>query len=225
MYQNNPKRIVEPSVEPVTLAEAKEWLRIDGTDEDSKITALVSSARETVERFLNRTLITTTWRYKRDAFPSAGAHRQNVDQGLTDGYKAQYESEAKFYGVQPSDIVLPMGEIQSISSVKYVDRAGSEQTFTDFFLGRDMYATPSQDKFWPSNGDVRDRDGVTIDYIAGYGATASDVPEDIKTAIKMLVQVMYEECDCSMNKAMKAILIQYKNPRMPIARTRTLERG
>ena len=35
---------VAPGGEPITLAEAKTWLRVDGTDEDVLITALIEAA-------------------------------------------------------------------------------------------------------------------------------------------------------------------------------------
>lgn len=59
---------VAPAAEPLTLAEAKAHLRVDGTDEDTLITALIVAAREQAEAFLRRALITQTWRLDADRF-------------------------------------------------------------------------------------------------------------------------------------------------------------
>ena len=50
------RRIVltAPSVEPVSLAEAKEQLRIDNSDSDTEIGLMISAARDAAEQFCNR---------------------------------------------------------------------------------------------------------------------------------------------------------------------------
>ena len=48
--------IAPPAAEPVTLAEARSWLRVDTTDEDGAIASLISAAREIVEMTTRRAL-------------------------------------------------------------------------------------------------------------------------------------------------------------------------
>lgn len=60
-----------PAVEPVTLAEAKAFLRLDGTDEDDLVGALITAARLTVERAARITLIRQTWRVTLTRWPAA----------------------------------------------------------------------------------------------------------------------------------------------------------
>lgn len=55
-------RITAPSSEPVTLAEAKLYLRVDSTSEDSLITDLIVAARMSAEAFLKLSLITQSWK-------------------------------------------------------------------------------------------------------------------------------------------------------------------
>lgn len=55
------KRITAPASEPLSLAEAKDHLRIETSDQDSLIAAMIQTARETVEEYLNRKLISQTW--------------------------------------------------------------------------------------------------------------------------------------------------------------------
>ena len=54
------KVVTPPATEPVTLAEAKLHLRVDGSDEDALITRLISAAREQCEQELGRALADPT---------------------------------------------------------------------------------------------------------------------------------------------------------------------
>lgn len=64
------KRTVAPKIEPISISEAKDHLRIDGTDNDSYIYGLILAAREWVEGYLGRSLIEQTWQLTIDgSFP------------------------------------------------------------------------------------------------------------------------------------------------------------
>lgn len=52
--------ITPPAVEPITLTEAKLWLKVDGDAENDLIEVLISAAREVAEHYTNRKFITTT---------------------------------------------------------------------------------------------------------------------------------------------------------------------
>ena len=54
--------IAGPGEEPVSLAEAKLYARVDGNDEDALVGALVAAARLHVESLTGRALVTQTWR-------------------------------------------------------------------------------------------------------------------------------------------------------------------
>ncbi len=54
--------IAGPGEEPVSLAEAKTFARIDGGDEDALVGALIATARLHVESITGRAMITQTWR-------------------------------------------------------------------------------------------------------------------------------------------------------------------
>jgi uncharacterized phiE125 gp8 family phage protein len=51
-----------PGEEPVTLAEAKAWCRIDAGDEDALVEALIAAARLHVESATGRALVEQSWR-------------------------------------------------------------------------------------------------------------------------------------------------------------------
>ena len=63
------KRLTEPAVEPVTLAEAKKHLRVEHDADDALITASIVAAREWCETYLDATLIHTQWQMTLDFFP------------------------------------------------------------------------------------------------------------------------------------------------------------
>jgi uncharacterized phiE125 gp8 family phage protein len=61
------KLLIPPASEPLTLDEAKAHLRVDGTEEDVYISALITAAREMVENYTNRQLMPATYEGIADA--------------------------------------------------------------------------------------------------------------------------------------------------------------
>lgn len=53
--------IAGPAAEPLTLAQAKNHLRVDASEDDALITALLVAAREQAEFLLGQRLVTQTW--------------------------------------------------------------------------------------------------------------------------------------------------------------------
>lgn len=61
-------RVTPPATEPLTLAEAKLFLRVDGTAEDALITDLMVAARMAAEEHLRQSLITQSWKLAFDDY-------------------------------------------------------------------------------------------------------------------------------------------------------------
>ena len=61
--------IAGPGEEPVALADAKAWCRIDTDDDDALVTALIAAARLEVESFTGRALVTQSWRLSLECPP------------------------------------------------------------------------------------------------------------------------------------------------------------
>lgn len=187
-----------PAVEPVTLTEAKDWARIDIATDDTLVTALIKASRQGVETFLRRTLITTTYTLTLDSFPGSAGNRLS---GFTGGV---------------GEILLPAPPLQSVTTLKYLDSLGVEQTLTpvtDYtvdtsstFVAR---IVPAPDTDWPDT--LNSINTVIIEYIAGYGL-AVDVIEEAKTVIKMRVDNLYEhrsemeEITTNLNETFKNML-------------------
>jgi uncharacterized phiE125 gp8 family phage protein len=64
--------LTPPVSEPLTLAEIKLWLRIDGAAEDALVTSLLATARATIERETRRCLMPQAWRLTLDCWPAEG---------------------------------------------------------------------------------------------------------------------------------------------------------
>lgn len=62
--------IAAPETEPVTLAELKSHCRVDHDDDNAYLEKTIKAARQHVERFTGKALISTTYDLLYDAFPS-----------------------------------------------------------------------------------------------------------------------------------------------------------
>jgi uncharacterized phiE125 gp8 family phage protein len=94
----------------------------------------------------------------------------------------------------PAGIFLPLPPLQSVTSVKYIDEDGVEQTLSTDLYDVDTDSEPGKvvlesGESWPTTYDQVN--AVRVRYVAGYGA-ASAVPEDVKTWMKLRVGTMYE---------------------------------
>ena len=158
--------ITAPETEPITLLEAKAQCKIesDDTNFDTLLTIYIAAAREYVESWTNRALITQTRELAVDAFPSG-------DRGVHIALRAK---------------------LISITSIKYDDPDGVEQTMdaADYTIdqyGETGWVFPVYGTDWPSTIDAPNC--VRVRYVAGYGA-ASAVPSGIKAWILTRVETM-----------------------------------
>jgi len=89
----------------------------------------------------------------------------------------------------PVEIELLKGPVQSITSIKYLDSDGTEQTLSGSNYVLDDYSPLpwvllAAGESWPATYDAAN--AVKIRYVAGFG-DAADVPEDIKSALYIAV--------------------------------------
>ncbi len=158
--------VTPPAEEPVTLTEAKNHLRVDLTDDDSLISALIVAAREHAEAITRRAFITQTLKLSLDAFPANNG-----------------------------PIYVPMPPLQSVNSLKYFNTGGVEQTLTegtDYLVDNESEPgriTPAPDTGWPATQNRPN--AVSVEFVAGFG-DASKVPQGIKQAILLMVGHWYE---------------------------------
>ena len=184
------ERIDEPGLEPVTAADAATFCRVDlpvasppeSSLEYVQFLGFIIAARSKVEDSTGRSLITQQWRMTRDHFPGV-LHPQNANQN--------YNTLQPQYAQDP--IQLWHGKVQSVESFTIVQPDGTTATLTedvDFILLNDKLY-PALNKCWPSVACAPN--AIVIEYTAGYGDEATDVPEGIKLAIMYLVSLWYAE--------------------------------
>jgi uncharacterized phiE125 gp8 family phage protein len=179
--------VTAPALEPVTLAEIKEHARIDGSDEDAYLTLLITAARELVERWTGRCIITQTWKLTLDDWPAGGA--DEWWDGVREGPITMLRDQAW--------VELRKSPIAAITSVVTKDEADAETTWdsANYYLARQPNgygrATRKAGQTWPIVVD-RAAGGIVITFTAGYGAAASAVPMALRHAVKMLATHWYE---------------------------------
>jgi len=164
-YDYNMNRTSDAAVEPITVDEARLFARQDDTTDDDQIRTLIVAAREWVENYTARALITQTWTQKIDwRFPPMIILPFAPLQSVT---SIAYTDTA--------------GSAQTLASSQYtVD--------TQRKPGRVFEAYSVS---WPSTRYIRQ--AITVTYVAGYGASGASVPEPIKLAIKQLVLHWYDQ--------------------------------
>jgi len=156
-----------PAVEPVTVFEAKEHLRVDGTVEDVLISSLIVTSRLHIEAALGLALISQSWKLVLDAWPKAGVLR------------------------------MPLRPLSSVSAVRVFAADGTSQVVDPVRYFVDTVGEPPRvignAGGIPAPG--RTANGIEVDFVAGYGAAVSDVPSPIRHAVLLLVAHWFEHRD------------------------------
>ncbi|MCA1952665.1 MAG: hypothetical protein LDL25_06355 [Hyphomicrobiales bacterium] len=189
-----PVLIEGPALEPVTLAEAKLWLRLDGPDEDDLVMALIVAARLMVEAEIGQVLIGQNWRLVGDRWPEGGL------------------------------IPVRIGRILAVTGGRVFPSEGpavpiAADRFTVFPHADPPGILPLET---PNPGRVAS--GIEIDLRLGFGETASAVPETIRLAIRRLVMLWYEnrgdagDVEAGLPPAIRALLKPFRRFRLGSAR-------
>ena len=170
--------VTPPAGEPVSLAEAKQHLRVDGGDDDLLIGSLISAARQAAETKTGRQLITARWKLVLDAFP---------------GPSLMQSATGASFSLPGHAILLAKCPVQSVVSIEYMDMNGATHVMpaSDYVLDaacEPARITPVFGKTWPPT--LPQMGAVSVTFDAGYGA-ASAVPEGLKSWIKLRVGSLY----------------------------------
>lgn len=165
------RRLAEPEIEPVSLGEAKEHLRIaaDVAEDDFYVAGLIAAARRMIESRIGAATTATRW--------TARLARLGCGSCCSAG------------------LALPMPPLllDAEHPIEFVHRA-ADGTKTVI----DQAAYLVDDESWPAV--VRPRAGwpgvccdswVSVSFWAGY-RRAEEIPAQIRAALKMLVATWYE---------------------------------
>ena len=163
------KRTSAPAVEPITLAEAKAHCRVDTSADDTLIQGYITTAREWVEDYIDRALVTQQLVMKLDTFP-----------GEIELPRPPMIASGTATAVTITYVTGEAGGTATLSASEYrVDRDSTPGVIRTLYAGS-----------WPSH--LLDQNSVTVSWWAGYGDAAS-VPQRVKSAILMCVHELYEK--------------------------------
>ena len=174
--------VTAPSINPVTDAEVWNHLRLNlsGSPEQpsarekataDQVIAAVTSHLDGRDGILGRALMPQTWELQLDRFPS------------------------------PEEILLPLSPVISITSIKYTDVDGVEQTFSasKYSLSLETNWRPrvilGYDQSWPGTRSVQE--AVRVRFQAGYASGNSPedttgMPSTLKQALLLLIGHFFE---------------------------------
>jgi hypothetical protein len=206
------KVTTQPTIEPVGLSEVKEALRVTATSEDSLILRYISDARVHAENYTGRKFINQTIVGYVDGFSTQGDVWWN---GVRVG------SEAHIYGQDGGCITFDWSPVDSITQVDTIDVDNSETVYSSSNYYLDNFDQDQKNKLVLNDTGtniittLRSRNAIKVEYVAGYGANASDVPYAIRRGIVMLAAHLYTnrgDCDgdCVSKSGASSYLEQYK---------------
>ena len=178
--------VTAPTARPISVNDAIDYVKTSGTSDNARLQGFIDAAIAYVENFTGLALITQTWDLYVDYFP---------------------------WG----QITIPKAPLQSVTSITYADSDNSTKTLgtsvytvdTDDMPGR-VYLTYNQ--AWP--GTVIKPKAVKVRFVAGYGDDAGSIPEPIRQALLLKVQMLYEQpinYDANaLNDAIDSLLNSYR---------------
>lgn len=158
-----PILMTPPAIEPVSLAEAKLYLRLDGAEEDDLLATLIAAARLMVEAASGRMLIEQGWRLVLDAWPIDGRLR------------------------------LPVGPLRSVAGARVFDAQGAPTAVPPELFAPELGSDPPVLAIAgavPQPG--RASQGIDLDVVVGFGPAAGDVPAPLRQAILRLAARWFE---------------------------------
>lgn len=184
--------VAAPAVEPVTLADALSFLRVDNAAESQLVSGLVATAREVVELYTGRALISQQWLLTMPTFEDGYDPIANGE--LIVNRRAGFDWIGRAPRI-PNAIALEVSPLITVDSVKYYDVAETITTLAASNYRTLAYMTPGavalkSTASWPA---VFDRpDAVQITFTAGHGTTAATVPNNLRTAVLILAKHYYD---------------------------------
>lgn len=214
----------QPDAEPITLAQAKNHLRVSITDDDDYISELITAAREACESFCSRSFAPKSYLMSLDSFPY-----------YTDTVMSQMAYPPSYYSLPMYSTTLwnysqmiklynpPCIEVQGID---YTAPDGTNKTLeqdTDFLLDNIWEPSrifPKPGAMWPSvlycpnsvrirytagYGDTTSTDSAPVDGEIAQGAGSQPMPRRVRIAMRQLIGNWYEQREAVSPQTLKEI--------------------
>jgi uncharacterized phiE125 gp8 family phage protein len=163
--------VTAPTVEPVLVSEVSDHLRGPDTEHEPMLVKMIQASRERLERYLARAFVQQTRAVHYSAWPDG-----NV-------------------------MEIPYPPIQSVTHIKYTDTDDTEYTWSSSEYSVDTYSEPGRvvlgyGESWPNESIHAPDYPIVVTYVCGYAASGTDyranIPQAIKDAIKLDVEMMYD---------------------------------
>ena len=187
------KTTVEPAIEPVSVQTIKRHLRIDWVDDDEYVADLITTARQWLERALNRACITRTLQATFD-LPIIESAMGPV--GGIVGYPPRLAFDLPY---------APLGGVTTVELEQDIETWKTMATPGDYKVDPDneparVWLHSSALAVWMPSWDWTGArtPRARITYTAGYGTTADTVPGPLKQSIRQAAAYLYENREASL---------------------------
>ncbi|MEP0519663.1 MAG: head-tail connector protein [Hyphomicrobiales bacterium] len=151
-----------PALEPVSLVQMKQHLRVEHASEDTLISAYITSARLHVEALLAKLLISQNWHLNFDRLPTGKI------------------------------VYLPLAPLLSLNSVSFYTEQSGPNPIPPVDYAIDLNSVRPRFSLHLERQNLRTFGAYELDVTVGYGPAAEDVPGDIRQALILLVAHWYE---------------------------------
>lgn len=169
---------------PISVSEAKSHMKVDTTHDDTLIGYMVLAATDQVQNMLGLQLCAATFDWYLDAW-----------------------NDPHYGG---DTLRPPRSPLISVAAINYTDSAGSAQTAATTVYAVDTASRPGRislkyGQSWPTIYDQAD--SIKIQFVAGFATStasasvATEVPDNIRAALFMLTDDMYQTRSATRTKA------------------------
>lgn len=165
-----------PALEPVTLIEVKQHLRVSHTQDDELIATMAKAARQVTETLCGCKWMTQGWELTRDVWPA----------------------ELREVG-----ICLPFGPVQTVSAITVVGDSGPITVPPSAYA---LAAASNRQLVFLATppAPVQATGGITIDFAVGMD-DPEDVPGPVRQAIALLTAHFYERREVVEPRSLRAL--------------------
>jgi uncharacterized phiE125 gp8 family phage protein len=188
---------------PLTLNEVKTHLNIVLSDnsKDAYLTDLIKAVSNFFEKYTNRDLINKTYNAYLDCFVNYFyCINYSCDNYYNDGIK------------------INKSKVSIVNSIKYLkDDVLTEWDASNYYLDKSNFYSAirlKENKDYPSDVD-NIRQAIVIEFVSGFGADNTSIPNDIKIALLNHIAFLYEnrgDCDSGMRNNTSTRISECKLP-------------
>lgn len=187
------KVTTKPLLEPVSLDELKDHLRITSTQEDSYLTNLITSGRQMIEDYTRRKLIEQTVTLYLDGWPS-----KYSDVWWDGTVQASRDTLSTYQSIQ-----IPLVPLIDVSEVSLFSTDNTESTYSasNYYVNNfdnDTFGSIELNQGSVITGNLRRKNSIKVTYTVGYGPSPSDVPYSLRQSCLVMSAYLYNnrgDCD------------------------------